>query len=218
MLFRSTLTGGVITEILVHTAGTGYSQANVVFTGGGPSVAATARAVISPSGGHGSDPVQELGGYYAMIASTLAGAEGSGDFIVDSGFRQIGILRNPIDTDTSDVGVATTYSACTKITVSNVTGGAFAHYTTLIGNVSGANAKIDAIDGNTLYVHQNIGTGFTAFQSGETVHVGAVTAGITSIVDPEIDNRSGELLYIENISPVTRNENQTEDIRLVLEL
>ena len=213
-----TLSGGVITEILVHTAGTGYSQASVVFTGGGPSVAATARAVISPNGGHGSDPVQELGGYYAMIASTLAGSEGSGDFIVDSGFRQIGILRNPIDTDTSEVGVATTYSACTKITVSNVTGGAFAHYTTLIGDISGANAKIDAIDGNTLYVHQNIGTGFTAFQSGETVHVGAVTAGITSIVDPEIDNRSGELLYIENISPVTRNENQTEDIRLVLEL
>lgn len=213
-----TMVGGVITEILVHTAGTGYSEAQVVFTGGGPTSAATARAVISPAGGHGSDPIQELGGYYAMIASTLSGAEGSGDFIVDSGFRQIGILRNPIDTNTSQIAVGTTYSACKRITVSNVSGGAFEHYTTLIGNTSTANAKIDAVDGTALYVHQNIGTGFTSFQVGETVHVGSVTATIDSIDDSEIDLRSGELLYIENISPVTRNVNQTEDIRLVLEL
>ena len=153
-----------------------------------------------------------------MIASTLSGSEGSGDFIIDSGFRQIGILRNPIDTDTDAIGTATTYSACRKITVSNVTGGSFAHYTTLIGNTSGAHAIIDSVDGTTLYVHQNSGTGFTSFQSGETVHVGSVTATIASIAQPEINLRSGELLYIENISPVTRNENQTEDIRLVLEL
>ena len=75
-----------------------------------------------------------------------------------------------------------------------------------------------SVDGTTLYVHQNSGTGFTSFQSGETVHVGSVTATIASIAQPEINLRSGELLYIENISPVTRNENQTEDIRLVLEL
>ena len=213
-----TMVGGVITEILVNTPGTGYSQANVVFTGGGPAVTATARAVMPPAGGHGSDPVKELGGYYAMIASSLAGADGNGDFIVNSGFRQIGILRNPIDTSTSQLGTATTYSACKKITVSNVTGGTFQHYTTLIGNTSAANAYIDAVDGTTLYVHQNSGTGFTSFQAGETIHVGSVTATISSIVQPEINLRSGDVLYIENISPVTRNVNQTEDIRLVLEL
>lgn len=213
-----TIVGGVITEILVNSPGSNYTQAQIVFSGGGPTTVASARAVISPAGGHGSDPVQELGGYYAMIASTLSGAEGSGDFIVDSGFRQIGILRNPIDTNTSQVGVATTYSACKKLVVSNISGGTFVQNTTLIGDTTAANAKIDAIDGATLYVHQNIGTGFTAFQVGETVHVGSVTATIDSIINPEIDLRSGQLLYIENISPVTRNQNQTEDIRLVLEL
>jgi hypothetical protein len=215
-----TLVGGVITEILVDAAhiGSGYSQAKVNFVGGGPSRAATARAIISPTGGHGSDPIQELGGYYAMIAATLSGSEGTGDFIVDNGFRQIGILRNPIDTDTDAVGTATTYLALQKIAYTNLTGGTFANGSTLIGNTSGATAIIDSTETGYVLVHQNSGTGFTEFQDGETVHVGSVTATIDTITPSEIDLRSGDLLYIENISPVTRNQNQTEDIRLVLEL
>ena len=214
-----TMVGGVITEILVTNPGSGYSQASVSFTGGGPTSAATARAVISPSGGHGSDPIQELGGYYAMIAATLSGAEGSGDFLVDSGFRQIGILRNPIDTNTDAIAEGTTYTACTKLIFSNLAGGSFAVGDTVVGATSGATAIVDSVlDATTLAVHQNIGTGFDTFQTAETIEVGAVNATLDSITDPEVDVRTGQLLYIENISPVTRNENQTEDIRLVLEL
>lgn len=214
-----TMSGGVITEILVTNPGSGYSQAEIVFTGGGASSSAAARAVISPSGGHGANPIQELGGYYAMIASTLSGSEGGGDFLVDSGFRQIGILRNPIDTDTDEIGEATTYTACTKLVFSNLTGGSFAVGDTIVGATSGAEAIIDSvIDSTTLAIHQNIGTGFTPFEVAEVIEVDSVTATLDTIVDPEIDVRTGELLYIENISPVTRNENQTEDIRLVLEL
>lgn len=213
-----TLTGGVITEILVTNIGQGYSQAEVVFTGGGPTSVATARAVISPAGGHGSDPIQELGGYYAMIAATLSGAEGSGDFLVNSGFRQIGILRNPIDVGTDAIAEGTTYTACSLLTISDANGD-FAVGDTIVGATSGAEAIVDSIvNSTTLAVHQNIGTGFTAFQASETIEVGVVSATLDAIADPEIDVRTGQLLYIENISPVTRNENQTEDIRLVLEL
>jgi hypothetical protein len=214
-----TIVGGVITEILVTNPGSGYSQAEITFTGGGPTSAATARAVISPSGGHGSDPIQELGGYYAMIASTLSGAEGTGDFLVDSGFRQIGILRNPVDTMTDEIAEGTTYIACTKLIFSNLTGGSFAVGDTVVGATSNATAIVDSvIDSSTIAVHQNIGTGFTPFQSSETIEVGSVSATVDMVIEPEVDVRTGQLLYIENISPVTRNVNQTEDIRLVLEL
>lgn len=217
-----TLTSGVITEILVKTAniGSGYSQATVSFSGGGPSVAATARAVISPKGGHGSDPIKELGGYYAMIASTISGAEGSGDFIVDNNFRQIGIIRNPIDTDTEVIGTATTYTALRKLAYSSLTGGEFTVGSTLIGQTSGANAIIDSVTTNDeVLVHQNSGTGFIAFTEGETIKVGAsIAATLDTDTPPEILLNTGDILYIENISPVTRNINQTEDIRLVLEL
>jgi hypothetical protein len=215
-----TLSGGVITQILVKSTNIGqdYSQAKVVFTGGGPTTTATARPIITPNGGHGSDPIQELGGYYAMITSTLAGDEGSGDFIIDNGFRQIGILRNPIDSTTDEIGESTTYLACTKLEFSDLVGGVFEVGDTLIGATSGAEAIIDSVGTGFILVHQNIGTGFTAFDVAESIEVGSVSATLDTITEPEIDLNSGQVLYIENISPVTRNENQTEDIKLVLEL
>jgi hypothetical protein len=215
-----TLTGGVVTQILVKPANIGedYSQAKVVFSGGGPTSVATARAIITPNGGHGSDPIQELGGYYAMITSTLSGDEGTGDFIIDNGFRQIGVLRNPIDTNTDEIGEATTYLACTKLEYSDLTGGTFVVGDTLVGATSGAEAIIDSVGTGFVLVHQNIGTGFTSFTTTETIEVGSVSATLDTVTQPEIDLNSGQVLYIENISPVTRNENQTEDIKLVLEL
>jgi hypothetical protein len=102
---------------------------------------------------------------------------------------------------------------------SNLTGGSFAVGDTVVGATSNATAIVDSvIDSSTIAVHQNIGTGFTPFQSSETIEVGSVSATVDMVIEPEVDVRTGQLLYIENISPVTRNVNQTEDIRLVLEL
>jgi hypothetical protein len=216
-----TMSGGAVSEILVNSArvGSGYTQAKVVFSGGGPTRVATARAVISPPGGHGSDAVQELGGYYAMITATLSGEEQTGDFIIDNGFRQIGILRNPIDNDTDEIGTATTYNALTALTYSNVNGVAFQANQTITGGTSGAKAYIDSVTETQLFVHQTTTTGFASFSASELLNNGSgTTATLGSITIPEADKYTGELLYIENISPVTRNINQTEDIKLVLEL
>jgi hypothetical protein len=215
-----TMSGGSVSQILVPSAtvGSGYSQAKVVFNGGGPTRAATARAVMSPPGGHGSDPIQELGGYYAMITATLSGTEQTGDFIIDNGFRQIGILRNPIDRITSDIGTSTTYNALTALAYSNVNGVAFHANQLINGSDSGAQAYIDSVTETHLYVHQTTTTGFRSFNTGESINNGTTTATLNGIVDPEINKDSGQLLYVENISPVTRNINQTEDIKLVLEL
>ena len=216
-----TMSGGAVSEILINSvrSGTGYTQADVVFSGGGPTRVATARAVISPPGGHGSDPVQELGGYYAMITATLSGEEQTGDFIIDNGFRQIGILRNPIDTDTEEIGTATTYNALTALTYSGVDGVAFEANQTITGGTSGATAYIDSVTETQLFVHQTVDTGFTSFSTSELLDNGSgTTATLDTVTNPEVDKYTGQLLYIENISPVTRNINQTEDIKLVLEL
>jgi hypothetical protein len=46
-----------------------------------------------------------------------------------------------------------------------------------------------------------------------------VTASISSQTDPEIDAYSGDILYLNNVSEVIdRTSNQTEDIRIVIEL
>lgn len=90
-----TIAGGAVTEVLVNTPGIDYTRATVSFSGGTTGTAATARAIITPKGGHGSNPVDELGAFYVMADVQLVADEGSGDFLVDNDFRQIGIIVNP---------------------------------------------------------------------------------------------------------------------------
>ena len=71
-----TKTGNTITAITMAQArkGTNYTVAQVSITGGSGSLA-TARAVISPPGGHGVDPVHELGAFYVGLNTLLTGTE-----------------------------------------------------------------------------------------------------------------------------------------------
>lgn len=90
-----TISGGQVTEIAINNPGHGYTNATVTITGGTSGTNATARAIISPKGGHGSNPVDELGAFYVMVDVQLVADEGSGDFLVDNDFRQIGLIANP---------------------------------------------------------------------------------------------------------------------------
>lgn len=93
------LSGTSVSHIVVDNPGnsTGNTPYNVVtisFSGGGGS-GATARAILSPKGGHGTDPVSELGGFFIGIRTVLNGPEGSGDFIVSGAeFRQIALIKD----------------------------------------------------------------------------------------------------------------------------
>lgn len=55
---------------------------------------ATLQPIISPKGGHGSDPWAELGAKYACISTKFTNSE-SGTIPVQNDFRQIGLLKNP---------------------------------------------------------------------------------------------------------------------------
>lgn len=59
---------------------------------------ATVHACIPPVGGHGFDPVSELGGFNVMINARFEGTE-SDEFTVGNEFRKIGILKNPLTYD-----------------------------------------------------------------------------------------------------------------------
>jgi len=214
----ATVSAGAVTEIEINTIGSGYNQAIVTFTGGGGSNAA-ARVVISPPGGHGSDPVNELGGFFTMINVQLDGEDGSGDFPVDNDYRQLGMVLNPVNYGTTTTATATTLIATDQLTYTGISGGSFTVDGTITGGTSGAVAYIDSIDTDTgtIRYHQESDTGFEAFQSGETISAGSVSATIDSLVDPEVEKFSGEVLYIENRAAVTRAADQIEDVKLVLE-
>jgi hypothetical protein len=215
---EAVMTGGVLTGINMLTYGTGYSRAIVTISGGSPVTAATARAIISPRGGHGYDPINELGGYYVMIQVLLEGGDGEGDFITDNDYRQLGIIRNPYEYGTTTVATSTTKSALTVLNHGITSGGTFTKDTLITGGTSGAVGYIISVTSDSIKIYQNDSTGYKDFSVGELLTAGAVSASLESIDNPEIEKYTGEVLYIENRSPVNRASNQTEDVRLVVEM
>ncbi len=214
----ATVSGGVLTGITFTNPGSGYTRAQITLSGGGASVQGTARVVISPAGGHGSDPVGELGGFYIMFQVLLEGADGSGDFIVDNDYRQLGIVRNPQNYGTTTTSTATTLNALTTLNHGAVTGGSFAKDTTVTGGTSGAKGYIVSVGSGNIKIYQNEDTGYKAFNSTEVISVGGISATLSSITNPEVKKYSGEVMYIENRTAVNRASSQTEDVRLVVEM
>lgn len=60
--------------------------------------AATLQPIISPIGGHGLNPLVELGARRVCISTKFTNSEG-GTIPVENDFRQVGILKNPLFTN-----------------------------------------------------------------------------------------------------------------------
>lgn len=217
----ATVSGGVITAINVTgtSYGSGYTNVYVTITDGTGSNA-TARAVLSPMNGHGTDPVRELGAYYVGVATRLEYAEGSGDFIIDNSFRQIGLIKNPNNTDTTPA-TDTTRSALRQLKLTGSSGFVVGDY--IVGGTSGAVAFIDAYDSGTGYLkyHQNDKTGYGTFQATEGIsgHTGGTgtVASSGGLVAAEIDRNSGQIVFLENRAPINRSASQIEEIKVIIE-
>lgn len=76
-----------------------------------------------------------------------------------------------------------------------------------------SNNRIDLVEVKGTWAVSDDTSGFLAEMVGDTS--GAV-AKITGKVDSEFVKYSGKMMYIENMSPITRNESQSEQIKIVL--
>lgn len=91
------VTNGTITRIIPTTSGQDYSLAEIVLrTDLAPTGATGLKAypVIAPAGGHGVDPVVELGGFYIGLNTQISGIDDI-DIANNQDFRQISIVKNP---------------------------------------------------------------------------------------------------------------------------
>jgi hypothetical protein len=220
---------GVITDVRVRTssgtfegnAGSGYTVAFVelntgVYGGSG----AIIQPVLSPAQGHGSDPVKELGAFFIGINVRLEEDDGSGDFIVENSFRQIGIIKNP-KTIAGAAATEQTYSALKTMTFGSTVDTGIQVTDYIVGQDSGAIAFVDAYDvpSGQLKYHQNDKTGYTAFMVDEFVNgTGDVgEAEIVSLGNPEVQRFSGEILFLENRKAINRTLSQIEDVKIIIE-
>ncbi|NBP04400.1 MAG: hypothetical protein EBU90_30820, partial [Proteobacteria bacterium] len=85
--------GGVIQDVIVVSPGSNYTYANVSITSTVGSNA-SAFAPTSPIGGHGFDPISELGCSHIMFTTEFNGSEG-GVIPTDIDFHQVGLMVNP---------------------------------------------------------------------------------------------------------------------------
>jgi hypothetical protein len=204
--------------------GTGYDYANVTLTGGGAtaSSSATVRPIFGNPEGIGANPVVDLKSQGMMFNSKPNGIE-TGDFITgDEIFRQVLLLRNPhVDSANGPRLTSTTARGVDKIvTDGNSFVKSSVQKSTILGATSGAKGIIDDTnDSSSVWYHQNETTGFKAFQNGESISVvgnATINGTIQSITEGEFNPFTGDLLYIDNRSAVTRSADQTEDLKIVI--
>ena len=240
-----TVAGGVVTAVTVTTAGTGYtfgtvSNAQIVAAGATSLSGAELDVIIPPKGGHGKNAIEELGGFYVMMNTSLEGTESgnSGDLTVANDFRKITLIRDP--NAGGSAASATTLRATKAINLSGVSG-SYVVDEKITQASTGAVGKVVEWDSSnsilyyiqTRHTNEGIDTNGnqTAFSGTNTVTGAGGATGTpttsTSTIDnvsftsgysaSEIDHDSGDILYIENRAPITRAADQTENIKLVIE-
>lgn len=221
----ATISSGAVVKVELKDSAAGilfrpghdYNYAEVVFSGGSGAGAA-ARVNISPGNGFGANSIIDLKSTAIMFNTKPAGAEND-DFIIGQDFRQVAIIRNPLDSADANVTTATA-SALNYMTLSSISTG-FTADKTILGGTSGAKAYVDKFDSDTIYYHQDVLTGFKAFQNGESVTEtnGAGSGTIGSALNVgDINKFTGEIFYIDNRAAIERSSAQTEDLKVIIQL
>jgi len=250
---------GGIDTIESERVGAGYTRAKVILseaystlsnalnrTGTNVSLSGVVNTIISPPGGHGSNPPLELGGYRVMINKSLEFLDGDGDIPVDSQFRRFGLISDPKNVSNTDL-TADTSTACYAIKFPAVTNVNFDVGEIITQTTTGAKGRVIHWDTITkvlrYYQNEHIDesqSGTKQYKlipfSGSNLVTGG-TSGVTATPDtaasgtgaffgvsfttgyasPEIKKNSGSIIYVENRKAVNRSTDQTEDIKLVVE-
>jgi hypothetical protein len=217
------IVNGVITEVNIVDGGSDYTTATIALEDPlqlASSNAATLRAVISPQYGHGSDPARELGASYAMISVDFtATVEGNLPTPTASDdFRQIVLLRNPRLANDGTTAIQSIYPMYTKLFVENRT--TFVPDANLIVDDTNFTSTVLFYDTaeDSLYVNNVQGDANTILTlpiKQENDHT--IYAQVYTVEKPSINISSGEILYIENSAVITRDANQTETAKIVIE-
>ena len=206
-----------ISNIVVINPGLNYTYADVTVTDTGSGSNASVRAIISPPGGHGSDALRELGGAYLVLNPRLQRSEGD-KFSVTNDYRQISLIANPYKRDTTAVSTNSVIQQYTTLTLNGVTSSyAQDEYVYQGGSLNAAYFKGVVLEWDSsnskIKLTNVVGTPTTEILTGaSSLCIGYVD----SVTYPELEVYSGQLLYTDNIKPISRDNDQVEDFKIIL--
>ena len=235
---------GAVNAVGIIAGGNNYSNATISIiantsqsgTLSNPSPAAALTPIVGPAGGHGSDAVKELGGYYVITNARLEYSE-SNNFTTNNDFRKVGLIAQPKFAN-GDFATSSVIDQATTIVLSSWNGTQYSADELITGATSGCTGRVvDFTGNNTLRMTDIIpsGNSTTAGYNGvygyftnteiiaaNTTGAGGSGASATAngsgaVSGGDLTRFSGDVLYVENRSPVTRASDQIEDIKLVVE-
>ena len=241
-----TVAGGAVTAVTVTTPGTGYTfayirNADIVTAGASSLSGAELDVIIEPKGGHGKNAIKELGGFFVMMNTNFEAGEtsNSGDFTTANDFRRVTLMR-----DISSGGSAATATTLRNTKAVLLTGspGTFTADEEINQATTGAVGKVVEFDStnNILYYIQtrfndegvDSNGNLTAFSGANTITgqsssaTGTPSTSSTTVDSVaftsgynagEITADTGDIMYVENRSPITRAADQTENVKLIIE-
>ena len=233
---------GSINAVTVVAGGNNYSNATITVIANAsqansynPTVA-TLTPIIGPAGGHGSDAVKELGGFYVLTNARLEYSE-SNNFTTNNDFRKVGMLAQPKYAN-GDFATASVVDQATTVVLTSWNGTQYKADELVTGATSGATGRvIDFTGNNTLRLSDIIPAGnsttagyngiFGYFTNSEVIAANTTGAsgsgasatanGSGAVTGGDLTRFSGDILYVENRSPVTRAADQIEDVKLIIE-
>lgn len=274
-------------EIISRGSGYTYASATVLGNTGGVSNAAVLNVVLSPKGGHGSNPEYELGCGALCLSVNYANSE-SGTIPAVNDYRAIGILKDPLfanvvltvgsptgsfnigqvvtQANTGAQGVVTEWDSINTLSLSNVSGifltgnssvnlltEAYSGSTATLSSyqINGQAKNFNTFDQRYRYTFTPIDGTFTpdevvyqtdvqlanaVFHSNTSANLylthvsgtlntgnniigqqSGATANLLFSYPPDLVVGSGEVMYVENESPITRSSSQSETIKIILQ-
>ena len=241
-----TVAGGAVTAVTVTTPGTGYTfgyirNADIVSAGATSLSGSEIDVIIEPKGGHGKNAITELGGFFVMMNTNFEAGETSntGDFTTANDFRRVSLMR---DIKSGGSAASATTLRGTKAVLVTSPSGTFTADEEINQATTGAVGKVVEWDSsnNILYYIQtrfndegcDANGNLTAFSganaiSGQSSSASATPSSSSTTVDSvvftsgynsgEIDADTGDVMYTENRSPITRAADQTENVKLIIE-
>jgi len=207
---------GKIDRISVENPGFGYTFASATITSN-VGTGASCEVIISPPGGHGSNPVDELGGSAMMINTRLKGSEG-GKIQVTNDYRQIALIQDPYIFGTT---TRAANSAFSQLTLFNVNGSSLNYIedeivfqgTTLETAFFTAKVAKWIPSSLELYLTNCIGVPRPETVTGQT---SKAVWFVNNITYPTLEPFSGKMLYTDNIKLISRASDQTEDFKIII--
>jgi hypothetical protein len=208
---------GSVTSLIITNQGSGYTFAEVSIVSQEGS-GAEFVSVISPKAGHGANAQKEL--FATNIGFSVNLTNDSADLFLNNDFRQIGVVKNPLIFDTTNNFQDSTGTCCYVIDVNDPNS---YDMDDIITTDSGGRfivvQKVDLDDDGiieSIYLLPIIPIITSSSVLSNTTQALSGLA-INSVVEPEIDNRTGEIIYLDNREFIVRQEDQVEKIRAILQ-